>query len=88
MAERNAMRAVQFGVYRGRRERRNRHTPHKSQLALHLEAITNAVRDAGLKITDVDGILRPVSILRPCLVRRWGSRRVMSMARAWAGAPS
>jgi len=30
--------------------------PHKSQLALHLEAITNAVRDAGLKITDVDGI--------------------------------
>src|ERR671936_2717898 len=30
--------------------------PGKSQLALHLEAITNAVRDAGLKITDVDGI--------------------------------
>lgn len=30
--------------------------PHKSQLALHLEAITNAVRDAGLKMTDVDGI--------------------------------
>jgi acetyl-CoA acetyltransferase len=30
--------------------------PHKSQLALHLEAITNAVRDAGLKITEVDGI--------------------------------
>jgi acetyl-CoA acetyltransferase len=30
--------------------------PHKSQLALHLEAITNAVSDAGLKITDVDGI--------------------------------
>ena len=30
--------------------------PHKSQLALHLEAITNAVRDAGLKISDVDGI--------------------------------
>jgi acetyl-CoA acetyltransferase len=32
------------------------HLPHKSQLALHLEAITNAVRDAGLKISDVDGI--------------------------------
>jgi len=30
--------------------------PHKSQLALHLEAITNAVRDAGLKVRDVDGI--------------------------------
>ncbi|HYE92197.1 MAG TPA: hypothetical protein VEA38_14305, partial [Terriglobales bacterium] len=30
--------------------------PGKSQLSLHLEAITNAVRDAGLKITDVDGI--------------------------------
>jgi acetyl-CoA acetyltransferase len=30
--------------------------PHKSQLALHLEAMTNAVRDAGLKITDIDGI--------------------------------
>jgi acetyl-CoA acetyltransferase len=30
--------------------------PHKSQLTLHLEAITNAVRDAGLKVSDVDGI--------------------------------
>jgi acetyl-CoA acetyltransferase len=30
--------------------------PHKSQLTLHLEAIRNAVRDAGLKISDVDGI--------------------------------
>jgi acetyl-CoA acetyltransferase len=30
--------------------------PHKSQLTLHLEAIDNAVRDAGLKIADVDGI--------------------------------
>jgi acetyl-CoA acetyltransferase len=30
--------------------------PHKSQLTLHLEAIHNAVRDAGLKIDDVDGI--------------------------------
>ena len=30
--------------------------PNKSQLALHLEAITNAVRDAGLKVSDVDGI--------------------------------
>jgi acetyl-CoA acetyltransferase len=30
--------------------------PHKSQLALHLEAIYNAVSDAGLKISDVDGI--------------------------------
>jgi len=30
--------------------------PHKSQLTLHVEAIRNAVRDAGLKISDVDGI--------------------------------
>jgi acetyl-CoA acetyltransferase len=30
--------------------------PHKSQLTLHLEAVRNAVRDAGLKISDVDGI--------------------------------
>jgi len=30
--------------------------PNKSQLALHLEAITNAVRDAGLKVKDVDGV--------------------------------
>lgn len=30
--------------------------PHKSQLTLHLEAVTNAVRDAGLHLRDVDGI--------------------------------
>jgi acetyl-CoA acetyltransferase len=30
--------------------------PHKSQLTLHLEAIHNAVNDAGLGISDVDGI--------------------------------
>lgn len=30
--------------------------PHKSQLSLHLEAVTNAVRDAGLRMADVDGI--------------------------------
>jgi acetyl-CoA acetyltransferase len=30
--------------------------PGKSQLTLHLEAITNAVRDAGLRVSDVDGI--------------------------------
>lgn len=30
--------------------------PHKSQLTLHLEAVTNAVRDAGLQVRDVDGI--------------------------------
>ena len=29
---------------------------HKSQLSLHLEAVTNAVRDAGLRMADVDGI--------------------------------
>jgi acetyl-CoA acetyltransferase len=30
--------------------------PGKSQLALHLEAIANALRDAGLRVSDVDGI--------------------------------
>ena len=30
--------------------------PHKSQLTLHVEAVRNAVRDAGLKVSDVDGI--------------------------------
>jgi acetyl-CoA acetyltransferase len=30
--------------------------PGKSQLTLHLEAITNAVKDAGLRVKDVDGI--------------------------------
>ena len=30
--------------------------PNTSQLALHLEAISNAVRDAGLQMSDVDGI--------------------------------
>jgi acetyl-CoA acetyltransferase len=30
--------------------------PGKSQLALHLEAITNALRDAGLRASEVDGI--------------------------------
>ena len=30
--------------------------PNTSQLTLHLEAISNAVRDAGLQVTDVDGI--------------------------------
>ena len=30
--------------------------PHKSQLSLHIEASHNAVRDAGLKMSDVDGV--------------------------------
>ena len=30
--------------------------PHKSQLTLHLEAVRNAVRDAGLEVGDVDGV--------------------------------
>lgn len=30
--------------------------PHKSQLTLHLEAIRNAARDAGLKVSDIDGV--------------------------------
>jgi acetyl-CoA acetyltransferase len=58
MAERNAMRELSSSVcIVGVDESDAIGTlPHKSQLALHLEAITNAVRDAGLKITDVDGI--------------------------------
>jgi len=30
--------------------------PGKSQLTLHLEAVHNAVRDAGLRISDIDGV--------------------------------
>ncbi len=30
--------------------------PGKSQITLHAEAISNAVRDAGLKISDIDGV--------------------------------
>jgi len=30
--------------------------PNKSQLSLHVEAVTNAVRDAGLKVSDIDGV--------------------------------
>ena len=30
--------------------------PGKSQLTLHVEAITNAARDAGIKVSDIDGI--------------------------------
>ena len=58
MAERNAMRELSNSVcIVGVDESDEIGTlPHKSQLALHLEAMTNAVRDAGLKITDVDGI--------------------------------
>ena len=45
--------------------------PNKSQLTLHLEAISNAVKDAGLKIKDVDGIFtagqHPPSLLGEAL---------------------
>src|SRR6266581_6162608 len=30
--------------------------PGKSQLSLHLEATHNAIRDAGLKVSDIDGV--------------------------------
>src|SRR3989442_7140844 len=30
--------------------------PGKSHLTLHVEAITNAARDAGVKVSDIDGI--------------------------------
>jgi acetyl-CoA acetyltransferase len=30
--------------------------PHKSQLTLHIEAIHNAARDAGLRVADIDGV--------------------------------
>jgi acetyl-CoA acetyltransferase len=30
--------------------------PHKSQLTLHVEAINNAARDAGLRVADIDGV--------------------------------
>jgi 3-oxoacyl-[acyl-carrier-protein] synthase III len=45
--------------------------PNKSQLTLHLEAISNAVKDAGLEIKDVDGIFtagqHPPSLLGEAL---------------------
>ena len=45
--------------------------PNKSQLTLHLEAISNAVKDAGLQIKDVDGIFtagqHPPSLLGEAL---------------------
>jgi len=45
--------------------------PNKSQLTLHLEAISNAVKDAGLAIKDVDGIFtagqHPPSLLGEAL---------------------
>jgi len=45
--------------------------PGKSQLSLHLEAITNALRDAGLRVKDVDGIFtagqHPPSLLGEAL---------------------
>ena len=33
--------------------------PHKSQLTLQMEAVRNAVHDAGLTISDIDGIFCP-----------------------------
>src|SRR4029453_8025584 len=33
--------------------------PHKSQLSLHVEAVTNAVRDAGLKISETRSLWPP-----------------------------
>ncbi len=30
--------------------------PNKSQLTLHVEAVNNAVRDAGLRVSDIDGV--------------------------------
>jgi len=90
MAERNAMRELSNSVcIVGVDESDEIGTlPHKSQLALHLEAITNAVRDADSRSRMWMASLRPASILRPCSVRRWESRRGMSMARVWAGALS
>ena len=39
--------------------------PHKSELTLHLEAIQDAARDAGLKVSDVDGIFTAGQHSRP-----------------------
>ena len=45
--------------------------PNKSQLTLHLEAVTNAIKDAGLKVKDIDGIFtagqHPPSLLGEAL---------------------
>jgi len=54
--------------------------PHKSQLSLHVEAVHNAVRDAGLKVSDVDGSSRPASTRRH-------HRRGVGVTRATSTAP-
>ena len=60
MAERNAMRELSnwLCIWWGVEDESDEigTLPHKSQLALHLEAITNAVRDAGPQLMHVDGI--------------------------------
>jgi acetyl-CoA acetyltransferase len=48
--------------------------PGKSQLTLHVEAVHNAVRDAGLKVSDIDGVFTagqhsPVTIAEAIGVR-------------------
>ena len=43
--------------------------PNKSMLSLHVEAVRNAVRDAGLKISDVDGVWDAVGLLKDDKVR-------------------
>ena len=49
--------------------------PGKSQLTLHVEAIANAVRDAGLRVSDIDGVFTagqhsPVTIAEAVLAAR------------------
>ena len=62
--------------------------PHKSQMALHLESISNACADAGLKVSDVDGIFTAGAHSPALIAKRWASRRATLTAPAWAAAPS
>ena len=45
--------------------------PGKSMLSLHLEATHNAIRDAGLKVSDIEACSPPASTRRPPSPRRW-----------------
>ena len=56
--------------------------PGKSQLTLHVEAIHNAVRDAGLRVSDIDGVFTACMHLG-----RGTSRRRFYMFRVFGADP-
>ena len=62
--------------------------PQVSQLSLHLQAIHNAIDDAGLKISDIDGIFTAGQHSPSCWERPWALRRAMWMAPRWGAVRS